>query len=173
MKTCARPLAVAALASLLIGAPGFAQKPGPFAKFHGSWYGNGEILFANNSKEVIRCRGEFAAADAGAASNLKLELKCANASAKFELQSDLNYSNGVITGTWTELSRGLNGNVTGKMVDDRITAVAEGQTFTATLDLTSFGDKQHIIIASPGSDISNVRIGLLRSGAKATQLSPQ
>jgi hypothetical protein len=170
MKACARILATAAAACLLVASSSFAQKSGPFAKFVGSWIGNGEIYLSNNTKEVIRCRGEFTSADAANFSNLKMELKCANPGYKFELQSDLNYSNGMITGTWTELSRGLNGKVTGKLADDKITAVAEGQTFTAMLEFTNFGDKQHITISSPGGEISTVLIGLLRSGSKASQL---
>jgi hypothetical protein len=169
-KICA--LGLAAAAGLLASSASYAQKPGVFAKFHGAWVGNGEIHLSNGSKEIIRCRGDFVAADAGANSTLKLEVKCANPGYKFELQGDLIYSNGAVGGTWTEITRGLNGKVTGKVADDKISAVAEGQTFTATIDLTSFGDKQHIIISSPGSEIANVLIGLIRSGVKASQVPP-
>jgi hypothetical protein len=161
----ARTLVAAAAASILIVGSGYAQKANPFAKFHGNWVGNGEIHLASGTKELIRCRGEFAAGDM-----LRVDLKCANPGGmKFELQSDLIFAGGAITGTWTETSRGLNGRVTGKMADDKISAIAEGQTFTARLELTSFGDKQHVVIASPGSEIANVLIGLVRSGARATQ----
>ena len=62
MKTCV--LTTATAIYLLAASSGYAQKPGPFAKFGGSWNGNGEIILANNTKEVIRCRGNFVATDA-------------------------------------------------------------------------------------------------------------
>jgi hypothetical protein len=151
---------------------GNTQNAGPFAKFVGNWIGNGELQLSNNTKEVIRCRGNFVAADAGNVSNLRLELKCANAGYRFELVGDLNNSGGVVSGTWSEMTRGLNGNVRGTMNGDRISAVAEGQTFTASLQLVGYGDKQHITISSPGSEISQVLIGLLRVGSKPPQQQP-
>ncbi len=173
IKTCV--LTTATIIYLLAASSGYAQKRGPFAKFGGSWNGNGEIILANNTKEVIRCRGNFVATDAGIVSNLRLELKCANAGgSRFELLCDLNNSSGTVTGTWTEITRGLNGSVSGTMSEDKISAVAEGQTFTARLQIISYGDKQHIVISSPGSEISQVLIGLLRVGSKPPQQqSPQ
>ena len=149
-------------------AAGYSQKPGPFAKFGGKWYGNGEIHLANGTKEVIKCSGDFVTVDMGSVANLKINLKCANPGYRFDLQSDLNTNGSEVTGTWTELSHGVNGKVLGRIKDDQISATAEGQTFTAALEIKNFGDKQHITLSSPGSEIANVLIGLLRSGVKPT-----
>jgi len=103
-----------------------------------------------------------------------MELKCAGDSYRFELQSEVRMDNGVVTGVWTELSRGLSGKVTGKIENEQLSAVIESDTFTATLLLVSKGEQQQITIASPGSELKLVRIGLLRSGAKApTQANSQ
>ena len=170
LKVCI--LTIATSVCLFAASFGHAQNAGPFAKFVGNWIGNGELHLSNNTKEVIRCRGNFVAADAGSVSNLRLELKCANAGYRFELMGDLNNSGGAVSGTWSEMTRGLNGNVRGTMNNDRISAVAEGQTFTASLQFIGYGDKQHIIISSPGSEISQVLIGLLRVGSKPPQQQP-
>jgi hypothetical protein len=167
MKSCA--LATATTICLLAASAGYAQQPGPFGKFVGNWVGSGELQLANNTRESIRCRGDFVGTDMGTASNLRLELKCANAGYRFELMGDLNNSGGAVSGTWSEITRGLNGNVRGTMVGDRISAIAEGQTFTATLQLISSGGNQQIVIASPGSEISRVFIGLARVGARPPQ----
>lgn len=163
----------AAAACMFVAATGYAQKTNPFAKFGGNWNGHGEIYLSNGTKENIRCRGEFTTTDSLNVTNLKLDLKCANPGYKFELQSDLNHESGAVTGTWTEMSRGVNGKVNGKIKDDQIQAVAESQTFTATLEITNFGDKQHVMITSPGSEIASVRIGLVRSGARPPQQNQQ
>ena len=171
-RSFTRTFAIAATASLLAASSAQSQSINPFAKFSGNWVGNGEIYLSNNTKERIRCRGPFTASDGPNVTNLKLELTCAGDSYSFRLQSDINSSNGVLSGTWSELTRGFNGKISGTIKDDKIQAVAEGQTFTATLTLVNLGDKQQIVIASPGSEMTDVLIGLIRAGTRA-QSAPQ
>jgi hypothetical protein len=160
----ARSVIAAAAAVLLLASAAMSQRANPFTRFGGSWTGGGLIVLANGTKERIRCRAGFTPADIFNVISLRLELRCAGDAYNFELQSDLNYDAGSITGTWTELSRGVNGRVTGTIRDHQINAVAESPTFTATLDLINLGDKQQVRITSPGSEITDVLIGLnLRS----------
>jgi hypothetical protein len=155
-------LGAATVAFLLVASSGSAQEnSNPFAKFGGNWSGSGLIFLSNGSKERIRCRGNFRPGDA----RLTLDLRCAGDAYNFELQSVLNYIDGVISGTWTELSRHLNGQVSGEIRGDQISAVAASQTFSATLELISQGDKQQVRITSPGGEITDVLIGLVRSRA--------
>ena len=96
--------------------------------------------------------------------SLKLELRCAGDSYNFEIRSELNYASGAVTGTWTEMSRGINGQVTGTVNDEKINAVAESQTFQATIELISQSEsKQQVRITSPGSEMTDVLIGLNRA----------
>lgn len=149
-----------AVAFLLMAPIGIAQqKTDPFAKFGGHWSGNGLIYLSNGTKERIRCRGNFKAEDA----TLTLDLRCAGDAYNFELQSVLNHMGGAISGIWTEYSRRLSGQVSGELRDDHINAVAESQTFTARLELISQGDKQQVRITSPGGEITDVLIGLVRT----------
>jgi hypothetical protein len=163
LKNRTRSLATAATAFLLTATSAYTDTINPFAKFGGGWVGNGLLYLSNNTKEKIRCRGPFIVSEALNASNLKLELTCAGDAYNFKLQSDINSNNGVLSGTWSEMTRGFNGKISGTIKDDRIQAVAEGQTFTATLNLVVLNDKQQITIASPGSEITDVLIGLNRS----------
>jgi hypothetical protein len=151
---------ISAVAFLLTTFSGIAQqKSPPFAKFGGQWSGSGLIYLSNGTKERIRCRGNFKPEDA----TLTLDLRCAGDAYNFELQSVLNYTGGAISGTWTEYSRRLNGVVSGELRGDHINAVAESQTFTATLELISQGEKQQVRITSPGGEITDVLIGLVRA----------
>ncbi|HXF89935.1 MAG TPA: hypothetical protein VNK48_16420 [Xanthobacteraceae bacterium] len=150
----------AAIAVLLLAPSGIAQqKLNPFGKFGGHWSGSGLIYLSNGTKERIRCRGNFRPEDG----TLTLDLRCAGDAYNFELQSVLNYAGGAISGTWTEYSRRLSGQVSGELRGDQINAVAESQTFTATLELIIQGDKQQLRITSPGGEITDVLIGLVRS----------
>ncbi|HWP25884.1 MAG TPA: hypothetical protein VNL39_06035 [Xanthobacteraceae bacterium] len=155
-----RALAGCTVAVLLAASAGSAQeKSEPFAKFGGNWSGSGLIYLSNGTKERIRCRGNFKPENA----TLALDLRCAGDAYNFELQSVLSYASGVISGTWTEYSRRLNGQVSGELRGDYINAVAESQTFTARLELISQGDKQQVRITSPGGEITDVLIGLVRT----------
>ena len=164
VKRCVRTLTAAAAAFVLIGSAAYSEKVNPFTKFGGNWTGNGLIYLSNGNKEKIRCRAAITPAELMNVISLKLELRCAGDSYNFEIQSELNYANGAVTGSWTEKSRGINGNVTGTVNEERFNAVAESQTFTATLELISQTDgKQQVRITSPGSEMTDVLIGLNRA----------
>lgn len=154
----------AAVAFVLAGSAANAEAVNPFAKFGGNWGGSGLIYLNNGSKERIRCRAGITPANLGNIANLKMELRCAGDSYNFEIQSDLNNSNGAVSGSWTERSRGINGNVSGTVNDEKINAVAESQTFQATLEIMSQVDgKMQVRITSPGSEMTDVLIGLNRN----------
>jgi len=156
-----RQIVYAVLLSLF-ASPSFAQRPaaGPFAALLGSWSGTGIIALSNGTKERIRCRANYRLGNTS--ESLQLELNCASDSYKFELQSSIGYTNGSISGTWFESTRKANGAITGHIAGSQINARAEGQTFTALLVLNTRGDRQSISIQSPGSEMSEVTIGLTR-----------
>jgi hypothetical protein len=158
---CVRILTAAAF--MLVASSTYSQKANPFTRFGGNWTGSGLIHLSNGTTERIRCRAGFTPADVLNIISLKLELRCAGDSYNFELQSELNYDSGTLSGTWSEMSRGVNGRITGTINGDQIQAVAESQTFNAILELVTQGEKQTVRIQSPGSEMSEVRIGLNRS----------
>ena len=121
------------------------------------------LLLVNGNKERIRCRTGITASDLGISPTSKY--RCvARATATIRNQSELNKSNGAVTGTWTEINRGINGNVTGTVNDEKINAVAESTTFQATLEIMSQAEgKMQVRITSPGSEMTDVLIGLNRS----------
>jgi hypothetical protein len=142
----------------LLGADGFAQATSPFATLAGSWTGNGKITMATGASEPIRCRVTYDVEGDGGA--MKQELRCASDSYKFELTSDVQYRNGVITGFWTERTRNTGGKLKGKVSGDRIQATVETPGFIAVLSLTTRGDRQEVNIKSPSTDIREITIGL-------------
>jgi hypothetical protein len=130
----------------------------PFGPFAGNWSGSGTITVKDGERERIRCRGT----NTESGNTLKLALKCASDSYKFELQSDLSYEGGNISGSWGETTRGVYGQLSGKMSGGRIQATAQSVGFNAGLSITSAGGKQNVSIRSPGSEVTEVSISLGR-----------
>ncbi len=142
-----------------------AQSANPFMKFGGNWTGSGFIHLSNLTKERVRCRGTFTPADMLNIFSLKVELRCAGDSYNFNIQSELIFGGSTISGTWSENSLGINGNVTGTINGDEILVVLESEIFTATFAMMVVGDKLQINIQSPGSEITQV-LGELNRNSK-------
>lgn len=157
----ARVFVVIATSFLLDATVSHAEIGNPFSKLIGTWSGGGTIVLSDGTKERIRCRAGYAPADANMMS-LQLELRCASDSYNFQLNSNLGYVGGSISGDWAEFTRGISGTISGTAVGDRIQVVAESPMFNATLNFTTLGDRQTVRMQSPGSEISEISISLIR-----------
>ena len=131
----------------------------PFAAWPGSWAGTGTIAMSSGTKERIRCQASYRLENPV---SLRLEMNCTSDSYRFELRSHITYDDQRISGPWNETTRGVGGQLTGRASGGRIQARAEGQTFTALLDMTTRGNRQQVSIQSPGSEMSEVTIVLTR-----------
>ena len=88
-----------------------AQSGNPLVKLEGAWSGNGTITLKDGSQERIRCRASYKGAGGGG--ETQIDLRCASDSYKFELSSQVAYSNGQISGNWTETTRSAAGQLSG------------------------------------------------------------
>ena len=153
--------AVVFAGALAFAGPAPAQESGPFSSMAGSWQGGGTIAFRKSPTERIRCRTDNQVGNAGA--TVRLELRCASDSYKFELQGNMHYQNGEVRGNWNERTRGAGGQVGGSMKGNQMNVRVDGQTFSALLSLSTLGDKQSISIKAPfGGEMSEVSITLNR-----------
>jgi hypothetical protein len=145
-------------AMTLWATPGSAQSAATvFSRLKGSWSGEGIIALSNGSRERIRCRGDYRLPSRD---NLQLALNCASDSYRFQLRGDITAQGHTIAGTWSEVTRNVAGQISGKLVGNRIEARAEGQTFTALMTLTASSGRQQVSIQSPGSEMSGFNITL-------------
>jgi len=132
-----------------------------FAGLAGVWSGSGSISLANGSSERIKCRATYAVGDNG--NGLQQTLRCASDSYKFELSSNVKNADGNITGTWSESTRNVSGNLEGHAGNGLFQVVVSSPAFTANLSLTTRGNSQMVKITSQGSEFSGVTITLARS----------
>ena len=138
---------------------GASASSSPFAGLSGSWSGGGVITMASGLKERIRCRARYDVGGSGA--SLDLTLRCASDSFNFELQSNVAHSNGVVSGTWAEMTRHVGGNINGVANGNQIQVRVSG-TLSALLAMSTNANRQSISIEAPGSEMSSVAISLNR-----------
>ncbi len=151
------------IAGALLAAPvAQAQGSGPFAGLTGAWAGNGSINMTDGSKESIRCRASYSVPPS--AEKLHIELNCASDSYKVQVISNVVAdAGGNLSGTWREVTRQAQGDVTGKVQPGgQVQASLGGTGFSAQLSISTRGSRQTVAISSQGTDVQNVNIELHR-----------
>jgi hypothetical protein len=145
-------------AALLFSVSAGHAQSGPFAGFDGSWTGNGTVSLSDGTTERIRCRATYRV-DGGSA--LTQTLRCASDSYKFDLSSNVTSQGNQVSGSWSEASRGIYGNLNGRAGGGQIDVFVEAAGFAANITLTTRGNKQSVSINSKG-EIRDVRISMVR-----------
>jgi hypothetical protein len=154
-------LAGAVAATMALAASSYAQQPGPFEDLGGAWSGTGVVNLREGSKERVHCKANYTVKDSGF--TIDQQLTCASDAYKFEMTSNIVQQGGQLTGIWFESVHRVAGKVVGQANGSQIKVRAEGDTFTALLDVTTHGDKQELVMESPGSKVESVTIALNRA----------
>jgi hypothetical protein len=149
----------AAIVLLLSALPSYAQL-GPFANFSGSWAGDGSITLSSGSREHIKCRATYDAQAGG--NDLRIALRCAGDSYNYDFHGNANYSDGKITGSWSEASQKISGRFTGVVNGNQVATRIDVPASTVFLNMTTQGNKQSVFIRSQGGETFNVTISLNR-----------
>jgi hypothetical protein len=152
--------AVGVGAALLLSVSAGHAQSSPFAGFSGTWSGNGKVSLSDGSSERLRCRATYTVDGSGRA--LRQTLRCASDSYKFDLSSNVTSNGNNISGSWSEASRNIVGNLRGTAGGGQINVSVEAVGFSAHLTLRTNGNKQTVQISSPG-DIRDVSITMVKS----------
>jgi hypothetical protein len=137
----------------------YAQS-GPFAGLAGVWSGGGTVTLDDGSSERIRCRATYAVGNGG--NGLNQSLTCASDSYRFNLASNVVADGGSLSGTWSESSRGVTGNLEGRAANGTFQVIASAPGFNANITLTTRGNKQSVVIRAE-SQFRGASISLSRS----------
>ncbi|WP_291689052.1 hypothetical protein [Bradyrhizobium sp.] len=147
-------------AVLMLSVTASHAQSGPFIGFNGAWSGNGTVALSDGTTERIRCKADYLVDGSGL--GLKQTLKCASDSYKFDLTSDVRSQGDRISGSWSEASRNVFGNLQGTAGGGRIEVFVEANGFAANLTLQTTGNKQTVQISSKG-EIRGVNITMVKS----------
>jgi hypothetical protein len=113
----------------------------------GRWVGGGTVTLNDGSSERIRCRATYAVAGR----EMALTLTCASDSYKFDLEGRVVAEpGGIITGTWSESSRNVTGNLQGRCGNGNFQVTASGPGFNAGISLATRGNRQSIVMRAAG-----------------------
>jgi hypothetical protein len=126
----------------------------------GNWSGGGTVTLDDGSTERIRCRATYAVGAGG--NGLNLSLICASDSYKFDLRGNVVAERGALSGTWSESSRGISGNLEGRGSSGNFQVVASAAGFTANISLTTRGNRQSVAIRAE-NQFRGASISLSRS----------
>ncbi len=153
--------AVAAIFGLsLIATESMAQSSLPFAGMSGVWSGKGTISLEGGAREAIRCRATYSVRGDG--NGLQQTLRCASDSYRIELTSNVIANGGRLSGTWSESTRNVSGDLEGTTSGGRFHVVVSAGTFSADLVLTTRGNSQSVVIRSAGGEFKGANITLSR-----------
>ena len=154
--------ATAGVLVIALGLSGAAQAASPLSPLAGTWSGGGTLSTSDGMQERLRCRASYDVDGSG--SQVSLNLRCASASYNFDLAGNAAYRGGAITGSWSEATRNASGTISGQASGDRIEAAARGDNFSASLSLTTRGDRQTVSIHPQAANVTAVSLSLSRSG---------
>ena len=111
-----------------------------FAGMAGTWSGNGTVTLDDGSSERIRCRATYKVGGP----SMEMVLTCASDAYRFNLQAAVVAQGGEVTGTWSETSRNISGNIQGRGAGGSFQVIAQSSGFSASIGLKTTGNKQAI-----------------------------
>jgi hypothetical protein len=152
-------LAASVSAVLLLGVPAVAGSP--FSALVGTWSGKGTARLEGGKSERLSCKGYYTGSGA---SELRLNIICANPSTKVELRSVLKYAGGRVTGTWEERNYNQTGTITGSATDSRLRLSIGGAALKGSLSVSIGGSSQSVSLSTEGSALKGVNITFARIG---------
>jgi hypothetical protein len=146
-------------AGLFIPGIGEADAPAaPFAGLAGKWSGDGSIALTNGATERLRCNADYVVSGGG--DNLDSTLRCASDSYNFDLRISLVDKAGAVLGNWNEVSKNVQGGISGRDSKGLIQVNVRGQAFAAAVTVATTGPVQSVKIHAESGDLSQVRITL-------------
>lgn len=147
------------VAALLAATPAAHADPGAFSGYAGHWSGNGTITIANAGTERIRCKGTYTVNNGG--NTLQLALRCASDSYRFDLNSEVTAYGENLNGSWTESSRNVSGQVSGRVSGGQVAALVQTNGYAANFSISTRGSRQSVHVTSKG-DLREVSISLTK-----------
>lgn len=152
---------IAAIGSALILAATTAEaKPAnPFANLAGGWSGGGTASFEGGRSERLRCTANYRPGAGG--STLAMTIRCANASLNVQLNGNLRYSNGRVSGSWSESSTGAGGSAAGRAGPSSL-RLRIGGDISGNLSVSYSGSSQSVSISTNSSAFQRANFNLKR-----------
>jgi hypothetical protein len=135
-----------------------AEAATPFAGIAGRWSGDGSIALTNGATERLRCDANYVVSGGG--DNLDSTLRCASDSYNFDLRFSLVNKAGSLLGNWNEITKNVQGGISGRDSQGLIQVTVRGQAFAAAVTVATRRTEQSVRIRAQSGDLSQVTITL-------------
>ena len=163
MRIARRLAGLALTAALLLAVLPTCGAAGLFDYLVGTWSGTGTVKLTEGGREKIKCKASYAVPES---TTVRLHLTCASDTYKITLEGTMKYRDGVITGSWRETTRDVEGSFTGRVNGNQIVLNTSG-VIAAALTVTTTGPSQTVVLKLEGAKVSSVSITLKREGGTA------
>jgi hypothetical protein len=140
--------------------PGPVDKEAPFKQLPGRWIGEGRIGLGEGKMETVKCRATYFVNGGG--NELKQNIRCASASGKIEVKSEVKAKGGHITGTWNELMYNVGGKMSGEVTERGYRIKVRSDDMTANMDVIVMNDRQLVEIQFFNSSLRGLTLILQR-----------
>ncbi len=137
----------------------------PLGQLAGRWTGEGRLGFKDGKTETVVCRATYFVE--GRNSDVKQTIRCASASGKIEVKSELAEKDGVLTGTWKEAIYNMSGELNGEVTPRGLKVFVKGPDLDANMDLIVKDTKQIVEIQFLNTTLIGLTLVLNRSDATA------
>jgi hypothetical protein len=132
----------------------------PLDKLVGRWVGEGFLGVKDGANESVKCRVTYIPAEG--THHLKQTVRCASAAGSIEVQSAIVHAGGAISGSWSELTRNMRGDLTGKVTPRGFQVMVTGTDLSANMNVVINGPKQIIEIQFNNSSLIGLTLVLTK-----------
>jgi hypothetical protein len=166
MRCVSRSMAVAAFGLFLAAADTTAalsapmEPTSPLDKLVGRWVGEGFLGIKDGNSESVKCRVTYIPAES--THQLKQTVRCASAGGSIEVQSAIVHSGGTISGSWSELTRNMRGDLSGKVTPRGFQVMVTGTDLSANMNVVINGPRQIIEIQFNNSSLIGLTLVLTK-----------
>ncbi len=137
-----------------------AARLGPLAPFAGYYRGGGTVIGSDGHRERLRCRASGSVGAGGDA--MSQEIVCASDSYRFDIRSRVVAQGGAVHGVWQEASRGVSGELHGRVSNGYFRGYVVGAGFNAGVSLRARGRHLTFGLRPQGADVASVEVYLSR-----------
>jgi hypothetical protein len=145
--------------AILAAAPALAGSEG-FAPFAGSFRGAGVVVARDGHRERLTCRATGSVGGGGRA--ISQNIVCASDSYKFDIRGQMMADGSQVRGDWQETTRGVGGEVVGRILDNVFSGAVNATGFVANFLIHVSGRKMTFSLRPSDGDVARVDVSLTR-----------
>jgi hypothetical protein len=157
VHTLVRSAAALGGAVLLLATTAQAKSANPFAGLAGGWSGGGTASFEGGRSERLRCTANYRPGG----NTLSMTIRCANPTMNVQLNGNLRYNNGRVSGSWSESSTGMGGSASGRAGPSSL-RLRIGGDLSGNLSVSFAGSSQSVSISTNNAAFRRANVSLRR-----------